>query len=88
MKGLQNRVVDLCLQKGIDDSKEYLDFLYLELKFYKNKLELLETQKPFWFQKKKMNDYLKERIDVEEKIFKYKKSILDELELISKMINS
>ena len=88
MKELQNRLLDLCLHEEIEDSKEFLDILYLELKFYKNKLDFLDREKPFWFQKKKIEIYNKERIDLEEKISICKKNILEELELMSKMVSS
>lgn len=88
MKDLQNKILDLSLKQGVDDSKEFLDILYLELKFYKSKLEFLDSEKPFWFQKKKIEIYNKERIDLEEKISICKKNILEELELMSKMVSS
>lgn len=88
MEKLHEKLLELHLKQGIEDSKIYLDYLYLELKMYKNNMEFLELEKPFWFQKKKILEYKQKKIDLEEKISKCQQSILEELELVFNMRNS
>lgn len=87
-KDVYNKILDLCLQEGIEDSKNYLDILYLELKFYKKELINLEISKPFWFQKKKIEKIKEEKQIIQDKIEKCKQNISKELGLITKMFDN
>lgn len=69
-------------------SKDYLDFLYLELKIYKKQLNDLNDKKPLWFQKKKLKKYEEEKVILENKIRKKHQNIIKELEAIQKMIEN
>ena len=87
MQVVDENILDLCIYQGIEDSKNYLDILYLELKLLKNQIEFLDQDKPFWFQKKKLEIYNKEREELENKLNNYHEKILYELSLIAKLDN-
>lgn len=87
MKEVSKKILDLCLYQGIEDSKNYLDILFLELKICKSQLEILEQEKPLWFQKKKIEKLKKERRELENKLNDYHDKILYELSLIFKLDN-
>lgn len=87
MQVVDENILDLCIYQGIEDSKNYLDILYLELKLLKNQIEFLDQDKPFWFQKKKLEIYNKEREELENKLSNYHEKILYELNLIAKLDN-
>jgi len=88
MKKVYNDILNLGLNQGIEDSKNYLDILYLELKIYKRQLDFLNNKKTFWFQKKKIKKCESEKELLEIKIKKKQQDILKELELIKKMIEN
>lgn len=85
MSSLYNNILNLCLHKEIEDSNNFLDILYLEIKICKTQISFLDSNKPKWFQKKKLKEYQEKREDLENKIIHYQKKIGEELELISKM---
>jgi len=88
MKKVYNDILNLGLNQGIEDSKNYLDILYLELKIYKRQLDFLNNKKTFCFQKKKIKKCESEKELLEIKIKKKQQDILKELELIKKMIEN
>ena len=82
---LYNNILDLCIYQEIENSKNFLDLLYLELKICQVQMNFLEKEKPYKFQKKKFKAYLEEKKGLEERIEKYKKVIADELSLMAKL---
>ena len=82
---LYNNILDLCINQEIENSKNFLDLLYLELKICQVQMNFLEKEKPYKFQKKKFKAYLEEKKGLEERIEKYKKVIADELSLMAKL---
>lgn len=82
---LYNNILDLCINQEIENSKNFLDLLYLELKICKVQMNFLEKEKPYKFQKKKFKAYLEEKKRLEERVEKYKKVIADELSLMAKL---
>lgn len=87
MQGVDKKILDLCIYQGIEDSNNYLDILFLQFKLLKNQLKILDQEKPFWFQKKKLDKYYKEREELENKLSNYHEKILYELNLIAKLDN-
>lgn len=87
MQGVDKKILDLCIYQGIEDSNNYLDILFLQFKLLKNQLKILDQEKPFWFQKKKLDKYCKEREELENKLSNYHEKILYELNLIAKLDN-
>lgn len=51
-------------------------------------LHFLEDSKPFWFQKKKLEEHNKKIEDLENKIFKYYQEMNEDVDLIQKMKKS
>ena len=43
------------------DNTKILEILDMELKIYKLRLEVLELEKPYWFQKEKLKNYVKKK---------------------------
>ena len=82
---LYNNILDLCIYQEIENSKNFLDHLYLELKICQVQMNFLEKEKPYKFQKKKFKAYLEEKKRLEERVEKYKKVIADELSLMAKL---
>ena len=82
---LCNNVLDFCLCEGIENSKDFLDILYLELKICQIQMFFLEQEKPYKFQKKKFQAYLEEKKCLEERVRKYKESIVEELHIMAKL---
>ena len=62
-----NEVNDKKINVNINDTK-LLEILDMELKIYKLRLEVLELEKPYWFQKEEMKNYMKKKEAIENKI--------------------
>lgn len=82
---INDNILKLSLNYQMENSKEYLDILYLQLNFLKKQFNDLDNLKPFFFQKKKMEKYLEEKKEIENKISKCKNDIQEELSLMAKM---
>ena len=82
---INDNIIKLSSYYQMENSKEYLDILYLQLKFLKNQIRNLDSYKPFFFQKKKMQKYLEEKKDLENRICKCQNDIQYELSLMSKI---
>ena len=82
---LSDNIIKLSSYYQLESSKEYLDILYLQLKFLKNQIRNLDNYKPFFFQKKKMKKYLEEKKDLENKVSKCQNDIQYELSLMAKI---
>lgn len=83
-----NKILDLCMYHQIEESTNFIKIIECQIKFCYSQLELLEDNKPLWFQKKKLNNYFKEKEELELKLEEYYKQINEELKIIEKMKNS
>lgn len=82
---INDNILKLSLNYQMENSKEYLDILYLKLNFLKRQFNDLDEYKPFFFQKKKMEKYLEEKKELENKISNCRNEIQLELDLMAKM---
>ena len=64
---------------GGDDFNKLLEILELEIKICKLDLEMLEFQKPFWFQKKKLKLYYINKSKLEKRVTDLETRFHDEL---------
>lgn len=65
---LVTKVIDLCLLNSIEESKLYLKFLDNQINFYQSHIDFLENTRPYFFQKKKLEEHNKEIEKYENKI--------------------
>ena len=68
---------------GGDDINNLLEMLELEIKMCKLDLEILELQKPFWFQKKKLKLYSINKTKLEKRVFDLETRFHNELVKLS-----
>lgn len=87
-KELLNKVIDLCMVYGIKESQLYLKFLDNQVKTYQNHRNFLEDTKPFFFQKKKLEEHNKKIEICEQKILETYKKMNEEVDFIIEMQNS
>lgn len=85
---LSNKLIDLFLWYQIEDSHQQLRLIDMQIKACQMELHFLEDSKPFWFQKKKLEEHNKKIEDLENKIFKYYQEMNEEVDLIQKMKKS
>ncbi len=87
-KELAEKTIDLCLYYQIEDSHRWLDIIDLQIKNCQMQLHFLEEKKPFWFQKKKLEEYNKQIEELENMIYKYYKDLDEEVDMIFKLQKS
>lgn len=80
-----NKILDLCMYHQIEESINFIKIIECQIKFCYSQLELLEDNKPLWFQKKKLNNYFKEKEELELKLEEYYRKINEELKMIEKI---
>ncbi len=68
---------------GGDDFNKLLEMLELEIKMCKLDLDILELQKPFWFQKKKIKLYSINKTKLEKRVLDLETRFHDELVKLS-----
>ncbi|MDD4387519.1 MAG: hypothetical protein PHD15_07215 [Clostridia bacterium] len=85
---LSNRIIDLFLCYQIEDSHHQLRLIDMQIKGCQMQLNFLENSKPFWLQKKKLEEHNKKIEDLENKIFKYYQKMNEGVDLIQKMQKS
>lgn len=68
---------------GGDDINNLIEMLELEIKMCKLDLEILELQKPFWFQKKKLKLYSINKTKLEKRVFDLETRFHNELVKLS-----
>ena len=85
---LSEKIIDLCLYYQIEDSHHWLRLIDLQIKNCQMQLHFLEDQKPFWFQKKKLEEYNTQIEELENKIYKYYQEMNEEVEMIFKLQKS
>lgn len=81
---LISEVINLYLEDSIRESQLYLKLLDNQVKSYQEKLLLLEMDKPFFFQKKKIEIYNQNIKDCEQRIKDIYLKIGEEIEEIQK----
>lgn len=84
-ESIVNKIIDLCLWYQIEDSHKMLNLIDLQIKSCRLQMEYLIDTKPFWFQKKKLEEYNKKMEELDNQIFKYYQDMNEEVELIQKM---
>lgn len=87
-KELINKLIDLFTMYQIEESNLYLKALDNQIKVQQNHIRYLEDTKPFFFQKKKLEEHNKEIEKCEQKIYELYQKMNDEVDLIFKMQNS
>lgn len=65
---LISKIINIYLKDSIRESQLYLKLLDIQVKSYQEKLQLLEMDNPFFFQKKKLGIYNQNIKDCEQKI--------------------
>lgn len=81
---LISKIIDIYLGESIKESQLYLKLLDNQVKSYQEKLQLLEMDKPFFFQKKKLRIYNQSIKDCERKIKDIYLKIGEEIEELQK----
>jgi len=87
-KNLTNKVIDLVLSFNIKESEFHLELLNIQVKRYQAEIRFLENTKPFFFQKKKLQEYQLQLEECENNLFETYKKISNEVELIHKIQES
>lgn len=85
---LVNKVIDLILSYNIKESELRLEFLNHQVKMYQDEIKYLDNTRPFFFQKKKIQEHNLKLEECENKLFETYKKIEDEFDLIHKMQES
>ena len=85
MKDVYNNVFNLITKYQIEDSNSFLEVLTFQLKIAKYQLNFLQLNKPYWFQKKELEEYNEKKVELENRISKFKKMISDEYMIIAKL---
>ncbi len=67
-KELVNKIIDLELINNKKESEVYIDYLYEKIKHYEKQMKYLKSNKPFWFQKIKLEKYNNKLEEYEKKI--------------------
>lgn len=80
-----NRILDLCMYHQIEETTNFIKIIECQIKFCYSQLELLEDNKPLWFQKKKLSNYFKEKEELRLKIDEYYKKLNEELKTIEEI---
>lgn len=83
-----NKILDLCMYHQIEESINFIKIIECQINFCSSQLELLEDNKPLCFQKEKLNNYFKEKEELELKLEEYYKQINEELNMIEKLKSS
>lgn len=81
-KKLSEKIIDLCLWYQIEDSHHWLKLIDMQIKNCQMQLHFLEDSKPFWFQKKKLEEHNKQIEELENKILKHYQEMNEEVEMI------
>lgn len=63
-----------------------IEFYLTQIKLYEKKVKILETQKPFWFQKKRLIKYNDNTKKLEKKIFNLYQEIEKEIDFNLKLL--
>ncbi len=77
-----NKVVDAVLMYLIKESELHLKFLNNQIKLYQAEMNYLENTRPFFFQKKKNQEYNLRLEECENKMFETYKKMSEETEFI------
>ena len=83
-----NEKINELLEKEIQESKDYIEVLNKRTEFYKNMIEELKKNKPYFFQKQKLKEYNSKLKEYNEKIEKAHTQIGLEEEMIMEIKKS
>lgn len=84
----KNKNMELLINNGIEESKEFLEMYKEQLKKYKSDLEFLEENKTFFFLKKKKVKREEQKNELIKRIKMCEDKIKDEERILSLMINN
>ena len=90
-KKVIRKLTDLYLLNEIEDSKQWIEIINHKIKGCKLRKQHLIDNRPFFFQKKKLEEYNKKIESIDKEIFKNLLDIEEEIKLIEKyteLINS
>lgn len=79
------KLIDFGLVCQIEDSHSHLKMIDLQIKGYKLQLEFLEDNKPFWFQKKKIEEHNNKVEGLKDSILNCYAKFGEEMKMIDKM---
>lgn len=85
---ISNKIIDLCLWNQIQDSRHWIEIISNKIKIYELRRKHLLNNKPFKFQKKKLEEYHKELEIIEKTILKCYQDIDAEMTIIEKMLKA
>lgn len=71
-----------------NESDYIIDYLYQQMKLIRNQMNELENTKPFWFQKKRMQEYLEEKKELEELIDTHRSLLIREMKFKCEFIEN
>lgn len=80
--------IDKIIKKEINESLGYINLLNKRIDFYEHRIEFLNENKPFFFEREKMNQYNLQLKEYNDKIQKAYTQIGIEEEMIMKLENS
>ena len=84
----KNKNIELLINNGIEESKEFLEMYKEQLKKYKSDLKFLEENKPIFFLKKKILKREEQKNELIKRIKMYEDKIKEEENILSLMINN
>ena len=82
---INNKILDLCIHQQIQESLNFIKIIEILIKYTKDRLSLLEINKPLCFQKKKLYEYHTEKKELELKLKNNYKQLEEELKMIEKL---
>lgn len=82
---LFEKLLELNIKYAIEDSNINMRMIDNRIKFYQTLINHLEDNKPFFFQKKKFNEYNNKKEEYENKIAELYTQLGEEFELIDKL---
>jgi len=87
MEVISNKIMEISFECHLDNIKHLIACLEKQIAFYNLQLNHLNNNKPFWFQKRKMEEYNIKVRELQDKISYYYDCILVETSYIDEVKN-
>jgi len=84
-KDIINKLLDLSLLYENENSKNWIELVSHQIKGYEIQKQHLIDNKPYFFQKKKLEEHNKKLAEIDNKILKCLKDIEDEMAFMEKI---
>lgn len=84
---IADKLLTLYSHNEIENSKFHITIIQKKIDTCKSELEDLNDNKPYWFQKKKLNAHEKKIQELNKKIYQYNLEIEEQLKIIDKLKN-